>query len=162
MDTTRHARSNVLGLTDAARATGSGECSFCAYLAGTRPYTILEHGPVVSVLVTFEQRGLGHMLVIPTRHRPTILDVTTEEAHALIERTIRAASAITAAYDPDGVAVWQNNGVPAGQSVPHVHFHVAGSYPGRGTDFGNVPRLSKEETDDIAARLRPHLKGPEQ
>lgn len=36
----------------------------------------------------------------------------------------RAARMIVAAYDADGVAVWQNNGIPAHQSVPHVHFHV--------------------------------------
>ena len=66
----------------------------------------------------------------------------------------RAARVIAKAYAPEGIAVWQNNGVPAHQSVPNVHFHVAATLPGGGTNWGDVPRLSIEETDAIAAHLR--------
>ena len=137
-----------------------GACPFCAYLAGTSRYTVLEHGPLVSLLVTFEQRGLGHVLVVPTAHRVAILDVTPDEHAPLLDGVARATAAIVGAYDPPGVAVWQNNGIPAHQSVPHVHVHVAGTLPGGGTDWGDVPRLSFEETDAIADRLRPHLPAP--
>jgi hypothetical protein len=33
---------------------------------------------------------------------------------------VRASHAIVGAYDPDGVTVWQNNGIPARQSVPRT------------------------------------------
>ncbi|MGW0198048.1 HIT family protein [Nonomuraea sp. NPDC003201] len=69
----------------------------------------------------------------------------------------RAVRAITAAYDPGGIAVWQNNGAPAHQTVPHVHFHVASTLPDGGTRSGEVPRLDLDETDGIAKRLSPHL-----
>ena len=75
----------------------------------------------------------------------------------LLEAVARAPAAIVGAYDPPGVAVWQNNGVPAHQSVPHVHVHVAGTLPGGGTEWGPVDRLPFDETDAIADRLRPHL-----
>ena len=133
-------------------------CSFCEYLLGARPYTILERGPVIAMLVTYEQRGRGHVLIVPTAHRVTILDVTGPEAAALIDGVQRAAEAIIAAFDPEGVAVWQNNGIPAHQSVPHVHFHVAGTMPEGGTVWADVPKLRVEETDGIAERLRPHLR----
>ena len=32
-------------------------CPFCAYLAGTRPYTILERDDLTATLVTFEHGG---------------------------------------------------------------------------------------------------------
>jgi histidine triad (HIT) family protein len=38
-----------------------------------------------------------------------------------------------------------------------VHFHVAGTLPGGGTEWGEVPRLSVPETDAIADQLRPYL-----
>ena len=132
-------------------------CSFCAYLAGDRPYTVLEHGLLTALLVTFDQRGLGHLLVVPTAHRVTLFDLTQEEAMVLASATIRAAAAIRDAFDPEGIVIWQNNGVPARQSVPHVHVHVAGTMPDGGTISGPVPRLSVRETDAIADRLRPHL-----
>ena len=132
-------------------------CSFCAYLAGDRPYTILARNDLVALLVTYEQRGQGHVLVVPVAHRVTLLDVVAEEHSALMAGVTRATRAIVGAYDPDGVAVWQNNGIPAHQSVPHVHFHVAGTVPGGGTLWGDVPRLEIAETDEVADRLRRHL-----
>lgn len=133
------------------------DCSFCAYLRGDRPFTVLKHLDKVALLVTREQRGVGHMLAIPTAHRPTLLDLAPDEYAPLMELTQRAAAAIVQAFDVEGVAVWQNNGVPSHQTVPHVHFHVAGTLPGGGTDWGTVPRLSFDETARIADRLRPHL-----
>lgn len=133
------------------------ECSFCVYLDGGRPYTIVDRDDVCALFVTWEQRGLGHVLVVPIAHRETILDLDQEESHALMSGTVRAARAIQAAFDPAGIVVWQNNGVPAHQSVPHVHMHVAGTIPGGRTIDGPVPRLSLLETEAIADRLRPHL-----
>jgi histidine triad (HIT) family protein len=139
------------------RLPPSEPCSFCDYLAGRRPYTILDRGRVVALLVTYEPRGRGHVVVIPVRHRVTILDLSVRERSAVMDGVVRATLAITGAYDPEGVAVWQNNGVSAHQSVPHVHFHVAGTMPEGGTRWGRVARLDVGETDAIADRLRPHL-----
>ena len=132
-------------------------CSFCAYLAGERRYSILERSNLTAILVTFEQRGMGHVLAIPVEHRVTIFDLTAAEAAALMDATVRAAGAIRDVYDPEGIAVWQNNGTAANQAVPHVHVHVAGTVPGGETRWGDVPRQTFEQTDEIARRLRPHL-----
>jgi histidine triad (HIT) family protein len=134
-----------------------GECSFCAYLSGERPYTILATGVLTAVLVTYEQRGIGHVLVIPRAHRPTLLELERDEASAVMAATVVAARAISDAFDPSGIAVWQNNGIPAHQSVPHLHVHVAGTLPDGARRRGRVPRLTVAQTDDIAAVLRPHL-----
>lgn len=128
-------------------------CSFCDYLAGERPYTILCRSDLVAVLVTREQRGIGHVLVIPVRHYPTLLESTQLERHALIDTVNAVAGAIDAAYERPGIAVWQNNGTAAHQAIPHLHIHVAGTLPGGGTDFGEVRELSVAETDDIGRAL---------
>ena len=74
-----------------------------------------------------------------------------------MDAVARATRAILGAFDPGGVAVWQNNGIPAHQTVPHVHIHVAGTLVGGGTQWGDVERLATTVTDQIAARLQPHL-----
>lgn len=128
-------------------------CAFCEYIAGHRPYTVLDRGPVSAILVTREQRGVAHCLVVPLRHVPTILDLTTSEQCELLQDVVRVSKAIDAVEKRPGLTVWQNNGEPASQSIPHVHFHVAGTIEGGGTDWGNVSELSVEETDRIAGRL---------
>jgi len=131
-----------------------GECAFCAYLRGKRPYTILSRTPLVATLVTREQRGQPHLLVLPVRHMSTILQLSDREAAALMIAVRTAATAIDRGYARPGIAVWQNNGVPAGQAIGHVHFHVAGTLDGGGTEWGSVPEISVQETDRIANRLR--------
>ncbi|NKY60535.1 HIT family protein [Nocardia flavorosea] len=132
----------------------SDSCAFCDYLSGARPFTILCRCDQVAVLVTREQRGVGHVLVVPTRHAPTLLELNQTERHRLIDAVSVVAHAIDEVYERPGIAVWQNNGRPAHQAIPHVHFHVAGTLPGGGTNFGDVSELSIEETDKIADRLR--------
>jgi histidine triad (HIT) family protein len=128
-------------------------CAFCDYLAGRRRFTILCRTDLVAVLVTREQRGIGHVLVIPTRHYPTLLEATSEERHALIDTVAAAAAAIDDAYERPGIAVWQNNGTAAHQAIAHLHFHVAGTLPDGGTEFGTVRELTVEETDRIGRHL---------
>lgn len=129
-------------------------CAFCDYLNGRRPYTVLLTTLLSAVLVTREQRGVGHVLVVPLAHRSTILDVTDEEAADLAVTVKRMAKAIDAAYGRPGIAVWQNNGTPANQSISHMHFHVAGTVIGGGTEWGQVVEIPIEETDAIASRLK--------
>lgn len=131
----------------------NNECAFCAYLRGERPYTILSRTAGVATFVTREQRGHPHLLVLPLRHVPTILELADAEVAALAIEVRNAAVLIDRAYSKPGIAVWQNNGVPAGQAIGHVHFHVAGTLEGGGTEFGPVEEISVGETDQIAKKL---------
>ncbi len=123
---------------------------------GNRPYTVLARDAAAAVLVTREQRGRMHVLVIPTAHRTTILDLTPDDYEPLMANVARAGRAVAAAVDAEGIAIWQKNGIANGQTVPHVHFHVAGTLPGGGTEWGTVPRLDLAETEGIAESLRPY------
>jgi histidine triad (HIT) family protein len=87
------------------------------------------------------------------RHLETILDLRDDEAVAIMDEVRNVARLIDEAYGPPGIAIWQNNGSPAHQTIPHLHFHVAGTVDGGGTEWGSVPELSVDETDAIARRL---------
>ena len=132
-------------------------CAFCAYLSGLRPYTIIANSGDIAVLVTREQRGVPHVLVVPVRHVETILDLADTEAGALMLSIRRAAQAINDAYHRPGIAIWQNNGIAANQTIGHLHFHVAGTLDAGGTDWGKVEELPLDATESIGRRLRPYL-----
>lgn len=134
-------------------------CAFCAYLRNERPFTFVFRDAHIAILVTREQRGHPHLLVIPIRHVETILGISDQEAAQLGIGVRNSAIAIEQEYKPSGISVWQNNGTSASQSIGHVHFHVAGTLAEGGTEWGDVRELSLEETEKIAVRLRPYFKG---
>jgi len=133
------------------------ECAFCDYLNGRRAYAIVVRGKQTATMVTREQRGQVHLLVVSVRHIPTILEVANDDAGALMVAVRNAAWAIAQLNVSDGVSVWQNNGVSAAQAVGHLHFHVAGTLPNGGTDYGDVPEISIAAANEIGMRVRPWL-----
>jgi diadenosine tetraphosphate (Ap4A) HIT family hydrolase len=67
----------------------------------------------------------GYSYVIPKRHVPVLTQLHPDEASAVMAMVHQLARAIVAELSPDGLNVFQNNGLVANQTVPHVHFHVA-------------------------------------
>ncbi len=128
-------------------------CAFCDYLSGARPFTILHRREHAAVLVTREQRGPSHLLVVTTRHAPTVLDINDAESDEVMRLVRTCANAIDVVEQRPGISVWQNNGVEAHQAIPHFHIHVAGTAPGGGTEWDEVHELTIEETDVIAEKL---------
>ncbi|WP_092613873.1 HIT family protein [Raineyella antarctica] len=140
--------------TSAIKLPHPRPCAFCAYLDGSRPFTFVARSATTATLVTREQRGKPHLLVIPTTHRETILHLTDKESAALMIGVRNAAIAIDSTYHRPGISVWQNNGEPASQTIRHVHFHVAGTLDSGGTDWGEVKELPLADTERIAERIR--------
>lgn len=66
----------------------------------------------------------GHTLVIPKEAAETIHDISPEGAAATIRTTQKVAAAVKKAFAAPGIMLVQLNGAEAGQSVPHLHFHI--------------------------------------
>jgi histidine triad (HIT) family protein len=66
----------------------------------------------------------GHALVIPREPAETIFDLSPEAASRLIITAQRVATAVKKALSCPGLMLVQLNGSAAGQSIPHVHFHI--------------------------------------
>ncbi len=71
----------------------------------------------------------GHVLVASKRHAVTLLELTAEEAGAVMQTAQRMAHAMPAAFDPDGITALQANGAAAEQTVRHFHMHVRAALP---------------------------------
>ena len=67
----------------------------------------------------------GYSYVIPKRHVRVFTDLSVDEAFAVMAMVHQLARALVAELSPDGLNIFQNNGLVANQTVPHVHFHVA-------------------------------------
>ncbi|MGK0373731.1 MAG: histidine triad (HIT) family protein [Arenicella sp.] len=71
----------------------------------------------------------GHTLVIPKEAAVTIHDLSDDAAANLIKKVKLVANAVKKGLSVDGISLFQLNGESAGQTVPHIHFHILpGSY----------------------------------
>ena len=69
----------------------------------------------------------GHTLVIPKSPAVTLLDLNPEDAAYTIQIVQKVAKAIEKALDRKGIVLMQLSGEEAGQTVPHIHFHLISS-----------------------------------
>lgn len=66
----------------------------------------------------------GHILVSPLRVKPHLSDLTKDEISDLFLTVTRIQRTLKRVYKADAFNVAVQDGVAAGQSVPHVHCHV--------------------------------------
>jgi diadenosine tetraphosphate (Ap4A) HIT family hydrolase len=91
-------------------------------------------------------------MVIVKRHAPTLMDLNSQEHAAVMAAAARLALAMKAAFDPDGILLYQNNGVGSGQEVPHFHLHVVPRRAGSDWGFG-PPHIARLEQNARPAHL---------
>ena len=99
-------------------------CVFCELIDGRLDKGLVEETELTLTIVNIRQYEVGQSLVIPRRHAPTILDLTDEESAAVMDAVRRVSAALVKAYSPDGITLYNNNGVASMQEVPHFHMHV--------------------------------------
>jgi|SRR5580704_4515256 histidine triad (HIT) family protein len=138
-------------------------CAFCSNPESR--FAIVEKLAETVAFLPPRQAGLGHVLVIPRRHAPTLLELERAEALAIMHQVHRVARALARAYDPAGLNVFQNNGVTAGQTVPHYHVHIVPTYAGdqEGQIFRSedIERTPHDELLLRAERIRAQLEPPD-
>jgi len=66
----------------------------------------------------------GHILVIPKEPAEDLLSLSDEAAADLIVKVKRLAKAVKKGMNASGITIFQLNGADAGQTVPHIHFHI--------------------------------------
>ena len=119
-------------------------CLFCEVIDGREDKGIVEETDLTLTFVNWRQFERGQVYVIPRRHAPTLLDLTDEEAHAITAAVRRIADALVATFDPDGMTLYQNNGVASGQggaSFPYARGTSAkDEQVGRGATAHRGPR----------------------
>jgi histidine triad (HIT) family protein len=69
-------------------------------------------------------QGEGHTLVIPKAPARGLLDAEPDSLAALMASVQKVARAVKAAFDAEGLTVFQFNEPAGGQTVFHLHVHV--------------------------------------
>ena len=117
--TTVSMTATVLGLmtTDVPQT-----CAFCegdviknqVVYSGTDYQVLVDYAPIVE----------GHLLIVPKSHVATADELNPESGKELLETIKKVKKVFKSTLETDDYIILQKNGKAAGQSVPHVHFHM--------------------------------------
>jgi diadenosine tetraphosphate (Ap4A) HIT family hydrolase len=66
----------------------------------------------------------GHALIIPKSHVKDYFELSFEEQMACWDLINKVKKILDQKYQPDGYTIGINNLFAAGQTIPHVHFHL--------------------------------------
>jgi histidine triad (HIT) family protein len=100
------------------------DCIFCKIIAGEIPSNKLYEDDSVVAVYDLHPQAPGHLLVIPKQHIVGAGDITPENS-ALVSKCFEAIALLAARENLGaGFRVITNCGPDAGQTVPHLHFHV--------------------------------------
>jgi histidine triad (HIT) family protein len=103
------------------------DCLFCKIARHEIPVEAVLETDRGLVFPDLHPQASVHLLVIPKKHYDHVEDAATTDPELLGHLLLLATQA---AQDkglmPDGYRIVTNTGPDAGQSVPHLHFHVLG------------------------------------
>lgn len=102
------------------------DCLFCKIVAGDIPSAKVYEDDTILAFRDINPQAPTHILVIPKEHISGCDSVTAENS-AVVAHIFQVIPAIARAEGlAGGYRVVSNCGPDAGQTVPHLHFHILG------------------------------------
>jgi len=130
---------------------------FARILRGELPKVAIYEDALTLAFLDIMPSVEGHTLVIPKEPAESMLDVSPEGAQAVIVTTQKIARAVKKAFEAPGVMLVQLNGAAAGQSIPHLHFHVLPRSEGLDLKLHGRAMADAKALEPIAAKIRKAL-----
>ncbi|MHC1712971.1 MAG: HIT family protein [Solidesulfovibrio sp.] len=100
------------------------DCIFCKIVKGEIPCAKLFETDEILAFLDIAPVAVGHALIIPKAHHPTLFDLPEALGRSLLAAQKRLGQAIMAATGATGLNVQMNNFESAGQVVFHAHLHL--------------------------------------
>lgn len=132
-------------------------CIFCKIIKGEIPcFKIYEDANVLAFL-DIKPVNPGHVLVIPKEHYENFLHIDSRHLQPLVATVQKVGKALVQAMGCEGFNLGLNNGVVAGQVVPHVHFHIMPRRAGDGYDLWHGREYEAGQAQEVADKIREAL-----
>jgi histidine triad (HIT) family protein len=126
---------------------------FARILRGELPCVKLYEDAATLAFLDIMPQTEGHTLVLPKEAAETLLDLSPEAAAAAIHTVQKLARAVQVAVGADGLLISQFNGAAAGQTVPHVHFHILPRWEGAQLKAHGRERADLDQLELLAQRI---------
>ncbi len=131
------------------------ECVLCkAYRANDDDeHFIVMRGKLCYVVMNLFPYNSGHLMIVPFRHAPSLIDLTEAESAEVMSFLKSMTLALKKIMHPDGFNIGSNIGRTAGAGIDeHVHFHIVPRWNGD-TNFMPVLAETKMISEDMRETL---------
>ncbi|MDP2365524.1 MAG: HIT family protein [Ignavibacteria bacterium] len=122
------------------------DCIFCDIAARVSEAEIVFENEKYIAFLDINPINYGHILVIPKTHHDNFLTIPAAELSEMTKLTQYLAGSVKRALKSDGFNIISNNGLSAGQSVFHFHYHIIPRYE---NDFQLRPRTIEYKNSEI-------------
>lgn len=103
------------------------DCIFCRIIRGEVPADLLHNDDLVVAIRDLYPKAPTHLLLLPREHIASAANLTDTDGPMLGRLfAVAAKLAAEAGIVGSGFRLVTNAGEAAGQSVPHLHFHLLG------------------------------------
>ena len=102
----------------------------------------------------------GHLVLMPKEHFPIFENIPNEMVTHMFNIASKLSASIFAGMGVQGTNIFMQNGVPAGQTVPHAVIHIIPRAENDGVSLEWDPKtLNLEEMSTIELKLKEETKG---
>lgn len=129
---------------------------FAKILRGELPCIKVAENDAALAFMDLMPQDDGHLLIVPKEAVAEIFDLSDASLVASMRMAQKLAIAVRTALRPDGVFIGQFNGAAAGQTVPHVHFHVIPRWHGHSLKMHAREAADVDTLEAVAKRIRAH------
>jgi len=133
---------------------GMQRCVFCSIAKGEIRAKIVYDDAHFSAFLDINPANPGHILVIPKQHYEVLPQIPDELLGAYMKLLKILAAAVFEATQAQGVNIIQNNGVAAGQAVPHVHIHIIPRFENDGIKLNwDAKKVTEKQLENLQSRI---------
>lgn len=106
------------------------DCIFCKIINKEIPAEVVYEDERILAFKDINPEAPTHILIIPKKHIPTLLDLQPEDSD-IVGHIVLTANKLASEYGlaEQGYRLVSNCKEQAGQTVFHIHFHLLGGRP---------------------------------
>jgi histidine triad (HIT) family protein len=130
---------------------------FAKILRGELPCIRICETDAALAFMDIMPQSQGHALVVPKEPAETFYDLSEAAAAEAMKTAKQVALALRRVLNPDGLFIGQFNGAAAGQTVPHVHFHLIPRWADQPLHLHARDMADKAQLEALAERIRAAL-----
>ena len=141
--------------------------TFCAFCDREVDIQEIVRTPLVKVIYPRRPVVESAVMIMPIRHCENIHALSSEETADIFAMVAKIQAVFQKIYAAEGYNLFANNGIAAGQHIPHVHFHLYGRMPHEPVSpftvlnskelSGELRKLSAVEIQERVEKIRAEL-----